>query len=117
MLKTFLNSKQEPVTTQIYKTFNLFGFLCCFPSDPLGTVAHIPCCGYIPRQTIDLHLHVNNKSNQPVVEITIQLIQVSIRLLQAQPRISIRSFMVFLLRKFSTLLMRRVRRRKAIKSF
>lgn len=73
----FENRKQEPITSRNHKTFHMFCFLCCFTSDPLETVAHIPTCGYIPRQTIDLHLHVNNKSNQPVLEFTIQLIQVS----------------------------------------
>ncbi|XP_037044256.1 arrestin domain-containing protein 17-like isoform X2 [Bradysia coprophila] len=65
----------EPVTIHNQKTFNLYCYLSCIPSDPLATVAKIPSCGYLPRQTIDLHLHVNNRSTQPVIEFTVQLIQ------------------------------------------
>lgn len=78
----FEHLKQEPAISRSRKGFSKFCFLSCVTSEPLEIVAHIPVSGYIPRETIDLHLQVNNKSNQPVLEFTVQLVQVSIKILK-----------------------------------
>lgn len=76
--KLFNFEKQEPITAKNSKTFNLFCHGGCFPSEPLETFAQISCVGYLPHQTIDLHMHVNNKSSQPVTEFTVMLLRVSV---------------------------------------
>lgn len=74
--KVFFNSKQKPVTTRNNETFHLFCCLCC-PSELLETIAKIPRSGYLPHQTIDLHIHVNNRTNKTVSELLVELIQVT----------------------------------------
>lgn len=59
------------------KTFFLCCLLCCCISDPLKIVARMPVGGYTPGQTINLELNVNNQSDQPVSEFSVQLIKVS----------------------------------------
>lgn len=76
------NSQQEPVISRSRKGFSQICFLGCVTSEPLEIVAQILKNGYIPRENIDLHMEVRNKSNQPVLEFTIQLIQVSVKLLK-----------------------------------
>ncbi|KAJ6641677.1 Arrestin domain-containing protein 17, partial [Pseudolycoriella hygida] len=66
---------REPVTAENHKVFYLTCCLFCLPSGSLETVAEIPRCGYLPRETIDLHLEINNRSSQRVEELTVQLIQ------------------------------------------
>ncbi|XP_055295178.1 uncharacterized protein LOC129564951 [Sitodiplosis mosellana] len=50
-------------------------WLCCFPSDPLQIVARIPVGGYVGGQTINLALEVDNKSNQRVPQLKMELIK------------------------------------------
>lgn len=50
--------------------------LCCFPSDPLRIIARIPVSGYAPGQLINLTLEVDNKSNERIPLIQMELVKV-----------------------------------------
>lgn len=65
-----------PAYDVLHFTPYLCGCLGCFRSDPLHIVASIPVGGYVPGQTIDLSLEVDNKSNQRVPYFQMQLVKV-----------------------------------------
>lgn len=52
--------------------------MCCCASDPLDIIVRAPVSGYTPGQTINVHILVNNQSNQAVSDFVVQMIKVSI---------------------------------------
>lgn len=67
---------QEPAIAEKDKTFYLCCLLCCCSSDPMKIVARSPVGGYTPGQIINLEVNVDNQSDQPVSDFTVQLIKV-----------------------------------------
>lgn len=67
---------QEPLHEETYFTSDSCGSYCCFPSDPLHIVASIPVAGYVPGQTVNLSLQVDNKGNQRIPHFSMQLVKV-----------------------------------------
>lgn len=70
----YVHSK-EPAIAEKDKTFCV-SLLCCYASDPLKIVVRTPVGGYTPGQVINLEVNVNNQSDQPVSDFTVQLIKV-----------------------------------------
>lgn len=73
---------QEPVIAKEVATFFPFPLICCVKSGPLEMVARTPVGGYAPGQTIELNFTANNQSDRPIETFKLQLIKVSICVLQ-----------------------------------
>lgn len=59
---------RNPMKEELTKNFKLD-----FTSEPLYLSASIPFCGYVPGQTIDISIQVNNQSRTRVKEIKVSL--------------------------------------------
>lgn len=69
----FFLSFQNPVTKAKRKVFFK---CCCGTTDPLEIVARVPVGGYTPGQFVNLDMEVKNKSNEPVSQFTVEMVQV-----------------------------------------
>ena len=64
---------QNPITKSNRKVFLK---CCCGATDPLEIVARAPVGGYTPGQFVNLEIEVKNKSNEPVSQFTVEMVQV-----------------------------------------
>ncbi|XP_055312538.1 arrestin domain-containing protein 17-like [Sitodiplosis mosellana] len=63
---------REPISKAMRKTFLK---CCCCATDALEIVVRVPVGGYTPGQFVNLEIEVKNKSNEPVSEFTVELVQ------------------------------------------